>query len=470
MARMDQGRRNGYAGVCYYCKEPVDPGCGQLLTDVQNNLRNAVRHDGCNEAVAKLAIAAKVKAGTASAWDLAATGTKGGKKSYTLEEAADAFAPHMPEAEALDAMLGTALEDAVRSISETTAATWMADVVPMVNDRVAELLSSHRKVDITVNAAPPVSFDQQHKALEDVLLMVVAGTSPFLVGPAGSGKTTLAEQIAKALGREFYMAARVTSEFKLVGFVDAQGRTVRTQFREAYEHGGIFLFDEVDASDPDAMTAFNAALANGLADFPDGMVKRHPDFAAVAAGNTFGRGADRQYVGRNQLDAAALDRFQVYEVDYDEALELKLAGNDDWTKYVQKVRKAVENQKVRHVVSPRASMAGAKLLAAGMDRAMVEEATIWKGLDKAQRDRVLGDPAMKDEVAKPKAGVHDVKPQGSNGRMSKSEIADIAAKYMVSVPTEMVDIIYDVQMPRRDWELLLASDTQDAYMLSYRKG
>lgn len=115
---------------------------------------------------------------------------------------------------------------------------------------------------------------------------------------------------------------------------------------------------------------------------------RHPDFCAIAAGNTFGRGADRQYVGRNQLDAATLDRFQTYEVDYDEQLESQIAGCDPWTHYVQAVRRALEKEKVRHVVSPRASISGARLISAGMALAKVEESCIWKGLDPAQRVRV----------------------------------------------------------------------------------
>lgn len=261
-----------------------------------------------------------------------------------------------------------------------------ADLVP---DIVAnELAKLNRQLEIVIPKMPKVKLDTAHHCLPDVLIAVTAGVSPFLVGPAGSGKTTLAEQIAKALGRKFYMEARVTSEYKLIGFVDANGHTVRTQFREAFEHGGIFLFDEVDASDADALTAFNAALANGIGTFPDGMVRAHKDFVAIAAGNTFGRGADRQYVGRNQLDAATLDRFTVLEIDYDEQLELTLAGNAEWTKWVQRVRKAVEAEKVRHVVSPRASISGAKLLAAGMERGKVAEATVWKGLDAGQRARV----------------------------------------------------------------------------------
>lgn len=286
---------------------------------------------------------------------------------------------NLPEPDGLE--VAKAADDIVRSV----AAQFMQLVPSMVRD---EVVKASRVVEIKVGKAPAIRLDHSHMALPDILTAVVAGTSPFLVGPAGSGKTTIAEQIAGVLKRKFYMAARVTSEHKLIGFVDAQGRTVRTQFRDAYEKGGVFLFDEVDASDPDALTAFNAALANGLGDFPDGMIRKHRDFVAIAAGNTFGRGADRQYVGRNQLDAATLDRFVTFEVDYDEDLELSLAGDLEWAKFVQRVRRAVEAEKVRHIVSPRASIFGSALLASGMARDKVEAACLWKGLDDAQRTRV----------------------------------------------------------------------------------
>lgn len=262
----------------------------------------------------------------------------------------------------------------------------MSELVPeLVADNLDRL---SRVAEIKIGKMPAVKVDVAHNMLEPVLTAVMAGASPMLVGPAGSGKTTLAEQIAGVLKRPFFMEARVTSEFKLIGFIDAHGKVVRTQFREAYEKGGVFLFDEVDASDADAMTAFNAALANGRCAFPDKLVNRHADFVAIAAGNTFGRGADRQYVGRNQLDAATLDRFAVFEVDYDNALEQSIAGNAEWVRRVQAIRAAVEAEKVRHIVSPRASISGARLLAAGMDQKLIEEAVVWKGLDQSNRSRV----------------------------------------------------------------------------------
>lgn len=333
-------RSNSYDGVCFKCGAKVPAYVGLIEPKPNGGWRTFHKDGDCKEATLP---------------------TKAGTDNATMDTAVDKVIGLMT--------------------------TRFMDLIPdVVAENMARLA---RTVEIKIPKMPPVKVDVAHTALPDLICAVMAGSSPFLVGPAGSGKTTLAEQVATVLKRKFYMAARVTSEFKLMGFIDAHGNVVRTQFREAFEHGGVFLFDEVDASDADALTAFNAALANGLGDFPDGMIRKHKDFVAIAAGNTFGRGADRQYVGRNQLDAATLDRFQVFEVDYDEQLELELTGDAEWCRYVQKVRRAIEAEKVRHIVSPRASMAGARLLAAGMDRSKVEEATVWKGLEKAQRDRVV---------------------------------------------------------------------------------
>lgn len=363
---------NQFHATCCDCKKIVAAGEGKSFLRVDGDKWSSA-HDECYEAIRDKDFS----------WDDDAT-LVAPQEQPVGKPLGEAVAEATASAEKLMATLEQALSDAVDAIAQRTAESFSATVPAMV----AELLATARPLEISIGTAPKVTVARAHKKLATVLTMVAAGASPFLVGPAGSGKTTLAEQIATALGRKFYMAARVTSEYKLVGFIDAQGRIVRTQFREAYEHGGIFLFDEVDASDPDALTAFNAALANGLGDFPDDMVPRHKDFSAIAAGNTFGRGADRQYVGRNQLDAATLDRFQTVEIDYDEALEPLLAGNDEWTRYVQSVRHAIEQEKVRHIVSPRASISGARLLAAGMERSEVIDCCIWKGLDAAQRTRV----------------------------------------------------------------------------------
>jgi len=118
-------------------------------------------------------------------------------------------------------------------------------------------------------------------------------------------------------------------------------------------------------------------------DFPDKKVERHKDFYCIAAANTYGSGADREYIGRNQLDAASLDRFVFFDWNIDEDLERELANNDTWVNYVQKVRKTAKKLGIRFVISPRASFNGATLLEARIDRKEVEKNVLWKGLDQA---------------------------------------------------------------------------------------
>lgn len=245
-----------------------------------------------------------------------------------------------------------------------------------------------KRVEVSVNKKAPVDLGLQHYQFETLLRVVSTGLNAYMVGPAGSGKTTAAVNTAKALGVKFYFTGAIASEFKLTGFIDANGKVVNTEFRRAYEKGGLFLFDEIDASYPQAVLAFNAALANDYMDFPDKRVDRHKDFYCIAAANTYGQGADRQYVGRNQLDAASLDRFVFIDWRFDEDLERALAANDPWVDFVQSVRQVVDELKIRHVVSPRASIFGVRLLQAGLDLRTVVKTLLWKGLDQSTIDKI----------------------------------------------------------------------------------
>jgi hypothetical protein len=114
--------------------------------------------------------------------------------------------------------------------------------------------------------------------------------------------------------------------------------------------------------------------------FPDGVVSRHPNCIIIAAANTYGHGATHEYVGRNKLDAATVDRFIMLDWTYDEKLETSLAGANDWTTYVQKARKACAGAGIKHVISPRASIRGRMLLDAGVPRDQVINMVVRKGL------------------------------------------------------------------------------------------
>lgn len=283
-------------------------------------------------------------------------------------------APTSPRPDSLADAIASALQGRI------TAGVDAEQVRAIAREVFAEEMGLPRPIEVRMPDRAGVNVGVQHRQFPEVLQTLTACGQVWLAGPAGSGKTTIAEACAKALNLPFHFNGAIDSPYKLAGFIDAQGRIIRPAFREAYEHGGVYLFDEVDASLPSAVLAFNAAMANGKYDFPDGTVERHKDFYCIAAANTFGLGAADDYVGRMKQDAAFLDRFPSILLDYDEELEAAIAGNRDWVTYVQSCRRAAKARGLRVVISPRASIFGSRLLAAGMPRERVEEITIRKGM------------------------------------------------------------------------------------------
>jgi len=262
------------------------------------------------------------------------------------------------------------------------------------------LLSSLQGAAITA-----VKIDGAHPMLPKLLDVHAIGENAYLVGPASSGKTTMVQQCADALGLDFHATGAVVDKFELLGFVDAGGKYHRTALREAVEHGGVFLFDEVDSSYPAPLNAFNALLENGHITFPDGatfQVDRSKTFFVCAA-NTLGTGANRTYVGRFELDRAFLDRFVQLEVDYDETIENRMAeqawlsagGSPDntiwqvWSEHVRGFRAKLAEKNIKVLVTPRATRRGAGLLARGWDIDDVTQSELYKHLSADQLQQVL---------------------------------------------------------------------------------
>lgn len=156
-----------------------------------------------------------------------------------------------------------------------------------------------------------------------------------------------------------------------------------TQFYKAFTEGGVFMLDEMDASIPEVLVILNAAIANRYFDFPApiGYVEAHPDFRVIAAGNTVGNGASYEYVGRNQLDAASLDRFAIVKIDYSEAIENSVAGDVELAQFCRDFRKAARNAGQQVIVSYRAIGRLAKMMQIlPMDEAL--ETCLVKGIEK----------------------------------------------------------------------------------------
>ena len=242
-------------------------------------------------------------------------------------------------------------------------------IFEVVEEKLEELIKEKygyipKKTELTINDKVTIIDGIVHEKFDTIMDYVSINEPIFLVGPSGSGKSFIVQQVAKALGLPYYFSNAITQEYYLTGYSDANGNYVPTSFYKAWTEGGVFLLDEMDASIPDVLVKLNEALANKRFDFPApiGNVEAHPNFRVVAAGNTYGLGADFEYVGRNQLDAASLDRFGVEVVDYDKNIELNMAnGDEDLVTFFHEVRRACVKNGIQLIASYRGINRVAKL-------------------------------------------------------------------------------------------------------------
>lgn len=330
------------------------------------------------------------------AQDEADTG-KAAPASATPQRAAPpASAPHAPNVNQVAALLAQLLAtgkagldaDEVRGIVEPMVSEYATSTLHTVRDWISDAIKDipPREIIVKSERAEVKLEGRQHKGF-DSLLQLCAARQPdghrlnvWLYGPPGTGKTTAARNVAKALELDFQCNGAMGTKYELTGFIDAGGTYRGTPFRRAWEHGGVYLFDEIDGSVPAAVVAFNAALANGVMAFPDGMVERHPDCVIVAAANTTGNGATAEFTGRMKLDAATMDRFILLEWAIDEALERAMCPFPDWADAVQSFRAKVASKGVKVQITPRATIYGASLLAQGLPEKTVRELVLRKGM------------------------------------------------------------------------------------------
>lgn len=230
-----------------------------------------------------------------------------------------------------------------------------------------------------------------HDAFEAVASWVGINIPVLVKGPAGTGKSFLAKQVAEALGLPFaeMSLSGGTAEHHFVGSrlpgKDGAFEHRTTPFLECYENGGVVLLDEVDACDENVLLSINNGIANGRLAVPGRddapFALKHKDFRLIAAANTYGTGPSAMYVGRNQLDAAFLDRFAVMDVDYDKKLERALCADaqqvaNRWWE----IREAATSKQLRRVVSTRSLLRAVvmhKSLGYSVDKCVEVFTTSW---------------------------------------------------------------------------------------------
>jgi midasin (ATPase involved in ribosome maturation) len=275
-----------------------------------------------------------------------------------------------------------------------------AELEEYVSERITEALANLPKETKTVYIQSGKTIGtvngHKHEHFDFVLQLVAMRESVYLWGEAGSGKSTAARQMAKILDLPFYylaLQAQMTDS-RLMGYNDGHGIYQKSDFYRAYKDGGVFLLDELELGSGNLLGSLNGALANGSASFPCGQVDRHPDFVCIATGNTPALGATVQFSDRRALDGAVRDRFHFVEWNTDKTLELQLATAhfdrcESWVNWVQNVREFCKVNHAKITCTQRASLAGSKMLAHGIDVARIAETLVFRGYDKTSVASIL---------------------------------------------------------------------------------
>lgn len=165
-----------------------------------------------------------------------------------------------------------------------------------------------------------ISPDGKHVLFGYVLLLVENRVPVMLIGPPGTGKSHIAEQVADFLDLKYGETPMSSgaSRSDLLGrhTINAEKPFIPAEHTERYSAGGVFNFEEIDRSDPSVLIVMHNALARKtLYNSISGETHtKSADYAAVSTANSFGLGANRQTTTGERLDSATLDRFRMGRV------------------------------------------------------------------------------------------------------------------------------------------------------------
>ena len=104
----------------------------------------------------------------------------------------------------------------------------------------------------------------RHHKFGEVELLVNHAQPVMLTGEKGSGKTTIAMQVAEELDLTFYSMSmtRQTTLSHLLGYMSVDGTYIPSILHKAVNEGGIYLLDEIDAGDANVLLCLNT-IENG---------------------------------------------------------------------------------------------------------------------------------------------------------------------------------------------------------------
>nr|NIR17305.1 AAA family ATPase [Desulfobacterales bacterium] len=160
------------------------------------------------------------------------------------------------------------------------------------------------------------------------------GANVLAYGPAGSGKSRLFKEVAKSMGKEWFMISgtggkRYSAVFggdKLkIGKGDKQvTEWVESPLLEAVQKPCLIQIEEIFSFDPDTVIGFNGLLERDMRmiETPKGIIEVHPECVFCATANINGRSRDgNKFTGTKKQDDSLNDRFNAFKIDYSPEVE-----------------------------------------------------------------------------------------------------------------------------------------------------
>lgn len=174
---------------------------------------------------------------------------------------------------------------------------------------------------------PTYNFDVHDDLVRNVKCDLKENRNVLLVGHAGTGKTSLYEQIAARIPQPV-SRVNLNGQTTISDFVGMWGIKNRETYwidgalPTAMKKGYFLILDELDFAEPAILSVLNSVLEeNGklfLKEKGDEVIVPHRKFRVLATANTIGCMNEYKYMysGANLMNAAFIDRFRVYHVDY----------------------------------------------------------------------------------------------------------------------------------------------------------
>lgn len=295
------------------------------------------------------------------------------------------------------------LEDKVKDIVQTSMVGFESEIQTIIKKQVSPVVRIEIKEREEIRKVEGI----RHFAYSRLMYYLSKGFNVYLFGPTGSGKSHHASLCAQDFNTRYgYLSLNPqTPDSRIIGCKYADGMYRGTLFREFYENGGLFCFDEVDNTSSALMATLNSAIGNGVGAFPDVMVDMHKDFKLVCTGNTAGLGANPAYPERRPLDVSIRARFAFIDWGYDSLMERRIIDTyktDDqaqvktlnmWTEWFYRVRLWGNDNMPRLVTDPRVMYRLADMTRDNFGPCTIDELLddfLFKGLDTSAKQQVIG--------------------------------------------------------------------------------